>query len=66
MNEFEPMNHLEVVAVGEDGARSFVTSYLGVPPERIERVEDGGPHNRPERYKDEARTWHVYLKPPVK
>jgi len=53
---------IQVVSLDEQGARDFCISFLGVPPERIDRVLDAGPNKRPEKYKPEAREYHVFLR----
>lgn len=55
---YEPF--IRVVSVGEQGARDFAIQFLGVPEKRIIKIEDGGPADR-ERYKPEARAFHIYL-----
>ena len=49
-----------VVAVDSAGAIRFAREMFGVPPERKLMAVDGGPAGRPEKYKPEAREWHVY------
>ena len=61
LRRLNPGRCIQVIAIGEDGAREFCTSFLGVPPEQIDRVLDAGPNNRPEKYKPEAHEWHVFL-----
>ena len=52
---------IQVIALDEQGARDFCTSFFGIPAERIDRVLDAGPNKRPEKYKPEAREYHVFL-----
>lgn len=48
-----------VVAVDSAGAIKFAREMFGVLPDRKLMAVDGGPAD-PERYKSEAREWHVY------
>lgn len=56
---FEPDAFLRVTAMDEAGARRFVTTWLKVPGKKIEKIVDAGPASN-ERYKEGARTFHVY------
>jgi hypothetical protein len=55
---------IRVVSMDAEGAKAFCRDWLGVPAERLWKVEDAGPAGRPERYKTEAREFHVYLEDP--
>ena len=53
---------IEVVSMSEAGARAFVTSFFGVPAEKIQRVDVVGPPVFPSRHKEGALVYSVHLK----
>jgi hypothetical protein len=53
---------LRVVSVDEAGARKFAHDFFGIPADKVVMIVDGGPAVRPEKYKPEAREFHVYVK----
>jgi len=53
---------IEVVSMSEAGARSFVTTFFGISPERIQRVDVVGPPVYPSRHKEGALVYSVHLK----
>lgn len=62
MMMIERDDFLRVVAMSAEGAREFCIHGFGMDPSRIDRIEEGGPSVQPDKYKDGARTWHVYTK----
>jgi hypothetical protein len=52
---------IQVIALDVQGARDFCTNFFGIPADHIDRVLDAGPNRRPEKYKPEAREYHVFL-----